>query len=207
MPYTQQDRLVALAGIFQAALCVRQIARQGSVDTDMMQPCVYSLFQTDPEGVDAVFGAPGCLHPGVRALLGGPVAPERNAEVAYYVVAIMKLERVLVRHGEMVRAIAEGIEKLGERLDEVHLLDPELLAGLAEIYSSTVSHLRPRIMVKGEALYLHNEDNQNRIRALLLAGVRAAWLWRQVGGTRWQLRLAPLKLADAARGYLRRTYH
>jgi high frequency lysogenization protein len=27
----------------------------------------------------------------------------------------------------------------------------------------------------------------NRIRACLLAGVRAARLWRQVGGSRWQL--------------------
>ena len=38
-------------------------------------------------------------------------------------------------------------------------------------------------------LYLTNPANQNRIRALLLAGVRAAILWRQSGGSRLTLLL------------------
>ena len=33
-------------------------------------------------------------------------------------------------------------------------------------------------------LQLRDTDNQERIRALLLAGIRAVILWRQVGGRR-----------------------
>jgi high frequency lysogenization protein len=62
-------------------------------------------------------------------------------------------------------------------------------------------------MVRGEPVYLQNPDNQNRIRALLLAGVRAAWLWRQVGGSRWKILFARKRLLAAADEYLRRSSH
>jgi high frequency lysogenization protein len=44
--------------------------------------------------------------------------------------------------------------------------------------------LSPRIMVNGDPAHLNNPENANRIRALLLAGIRAAMLWRQSGGGR-----------------------
>ena len=57
----------------------------------------------------------------------------------------------------------------------------------------------PRIIVQGDQGYLSNPDNAARIRALLLAGIRAAVLWRQAGGTRWNLILGRNKLVAAAR--------
>jgi high frequency lysogenization protein len=87
------------------------------------------------------------------------------------------------------------------------MLHPNLLAHLADIYSRTLSQLQPRIMVRGESNYLQNPDNQNRIRSLLLAGVRAAWLWRQVGGNRWKILFGRHKLLDEANRYLRLSAH
>jgi high frequency lysogenization protein len=81
-----------------------------------------------------------------------------------------------------------------------------VIAALAELYSSTISTLQPRIMVKGEQSILTGTDSRNMIRALLLGGMRAAVLWRQCGGNRVQLlfrRKALLRdcreLLDAAR--------
>jgi high frequency lysogenization protein len=85
------------------------------------------------------------------------------------------------------------------------LLDREVLAGLAGIYSDTISKLEPRIIVRGNPLYLQNSDNQDRVRALLLAGIRSAMLWHQTGGNRWQILFGRSKLLDAARAYLRPT--
>jgi high frequency lysogenization protein len=62
-------------------------------------------------------------------------------------------------------------------------------------------------MVQGDPRHLHAPDNQNRIRALLLAGIRAAWLWRQVGGSRWKILLGRKQLAAAGRDYLRISQH
>ena len=41
-------------------------------------------------------------------------------------------------------------------------------------------------MVNGEQTYLGRTDIVNKIRALLLAGLRSAMLWKQCGGTRWK---------------------
>jgi high frequency lysogenization protein len=206
MPYTDQDRLIALAGIFQAALCVRSIATKGSVDTDFMEPCIFSLFQTDAGSVASVFGEPGRLVPGARELskqLSG--RQPRDLELTRYVVSLLKLERVLAGRKVMVASIGEGIEEARAKLEHFSMLHPNLLAHLAEIYSRTVSQLQPRIMVRGEPNYLENPDNQNRIRALLLAGIRAAWLWSQVGGSRWKILLGRKRLLALANAYLRRS--
>lgn len=55
------------------------------------------------------------------------------------------------------------------------------------IYTDVVSQLHPKIMVRGSHGYLSQPSVANRIRAVLLAGIRAAFLWKQVGGSRWQL--------------------
>ena len=58
MAYDDQDRVTALAGIYQAVGCVMRIAHSGSADTAAMEPCIYSLFQVDADTVAAVFGPP-----------------------------------------------------------------------------------------------------------------------------------------------------
>jgi high frequency lysogenization protein len=208
MPYTDQDRLIALAGLYQAALCVRRIAKQGTVNTDFMQPCIYSLFQTDAQSAGEIFGERGSLLPGVKELvtqLSG--RQHRDLDLTRYVVVLLKLERVLAGRRVMVGNIADGLEEARGKLEHFPMLHTNVLAHLADLYSRTVSQLQPRIMVRGEPVYLQNPDNQNRIRALLLAGIRAAWLWRQVGGSRWKILFGRRRLLDSAHSYLRTAQH
>ena len=79
--------------------------------------------------------------------------------------------------------------------DGVH---PLLVEKLAELYSRTISTLTPRIMVSGEHGHLANPAIAARVRAALLAGIRSAVLWRQLGGRRWQLLLRRGRIARAA---------
>ena len=62
-------------------------------------------------------------------------------------------------------------------------------ASLASVYQDTLSTMRQRIQVMGTARALQDQRNADRIRALLLAGVRASLLWHQTGGRRWRLLL------------------
>jgi high frequency lysogenization protein len=203
MSYTDLDRLTAFAGVYQATYCVRQIARQGTVDTRIMEPCIYSLFQIDTPNVAAAFGPPGAVASGARQIVAQLTAETpRDHELLGYVVTIVKLERSLSGRRDMLAAIRAGIDAVAASRADRPLLDPDLLVSLAAIYSDTVSRLAPRIMVKGEPLHLKNADNQSRIRAVLLAGIRAAMLWRQVGGNRWQMLLGQKRLLESARGYL-----
>ncbi len=204
MAYTDNDRLIALGGIYQATLCVRRIATKGTVDTHFMEPCIYSLFQTDADSVPDVFGAPGVLAPGVREFVGQLTGKQtHDLELTRYAVTLLKLERVLAGRKVILGNIADGIEDARAKLEHFPMLHPNILAHLADIYSRTVSKLQPRIMVRGEPVHLQNPDNQNRVRALLLASIRSAMLWRQVGGSRWKILLDRKRLLEAGNNYLR----
>jgi high frequency lysogenization protein len=86
--------------------------------------------------------------------------------------------------------------EVGEESEGVH---PRLVEKLAEIYSQTLSTLSPRILVNGEHGHLSNPLIAAKVRAALLAGIRAAFLWRQLGGRRWQLLLQRRRIIGAAR--------
>jgi high frequency lysogenization protein len=205
MTYSDEERLTALAGVYQAAWCAQAVARRGMADSAAMEACIHSVFQTDAPTVAAVFGDPSRIAPGVRQIvqqLGGEGG--RDIELTRYVVALLQLERKLDGNRQLLGKIAEGIEETRGRLAHFHLLHGTVLARLAEIYRDTLSTLQPRIMVRGEALHLRNPDNANRIRALLLAGVRAARLWSQLGGRRVQILLGRRRLLKAAEALLRR---
>jgi len=204
MPHSDQDRLIALAGVHQAAHCVQRIASRGSVDSGQMEPCIYSLFQIDADDVPSVFGAPGAVATGARQIIAQLTGqPERDLDLTRYIISLLKHERLLAGRGDMLAAISDGLEAAAAARVGRSLLDRAVLGRLAGIYSATVSKLEPRIIVRGNPLYLQNPENQERIRALLLAGIRAAMLWRQIGGRRLQILLGRKRLLDSARDYLK----
>ncbi len=203
MPHDNLDRVTALAGIYQAVNGVHQIARQGATETASMEPSIYSLFQVNAENVKAVFGEPGAVAEGMRCLIASLTGvPERNLDIIRYAISLMRLERSLSEQPALLSRISSGIEVATAKRDHFGLLHPTVLAHFADLYSETLSHLEPRIIVRGDAVHLRNPDYQNQIRALLLAGVRAAMLWRQVGGSRWQILFQNKRILNAARNYL-----
>lgn len=203
MPHDNLDRVIALAGIYQAVNCVIQIAKYGTTDTETMEPCIHSLFQINADNVDAVFGEPGAVANGASQIVASLTGiPERNLEITRYVVLLMRLERNLSRRPDLLSRIGESIEAASSKREHFALLHPNLLAHFADLYSETLSQLDPRIIIHGDSSHLRNPDNQNRIRALLLAGVRAAMLWRQVGGSRWQILFKNKLILGDARRYL-----
>lgn len=204
--YSIKDRIIALAGIHQAAHCVQRIANRGSLDTEQMEPCIHSLFQVDAADVPSVFGPPGAVATGARQIIAQLTGkPERDVELTRYVVALLGHARMLANRADLLAAIGSGLEAATSARGDLPLLDRDVLSRLAGIYSATVSKLEPRIMVRGNPQYLNHPENQERIRSLLLAGIRAAVLWRQVGGSRWQILVNRRQLLDAARAYLAAT--
>ncbi len=201
--HSDSERIIALAGIHQAAHCIERIANRGSVDIEPMEPCIYSLFQIDAPDTAAVFGPSGAVAAGARQVVAQLTGqPERNLELTRYVISMMRHERTLAQRPEMLRRIGSGIELAEAKRQNRPLLDQEVLTSLAGVYTDTVSRLEPRIIVRGDERYLRNAENQERIRALLLAGIRAAMLWRQVGGNRFQILISRKRLLEAAREYL-----
>jgi len=67
-----------------------------------------------------------------------------------------------------------------------------------------ISPLGPRIQVTGSPAVLQNSLLQSKVRATLLAGIRAAVLWQQVGGGRLQLMFSRQRLLREAKSILSR---
>jgi high frequency lysogenization protein len=203
MTYTVRDQLIALAGICQATLGVQRTARRGSIDEEELRPSVYSLFQTDADDVPAVFGPAGSLIPGAQALVRQLSGTQpRDLELTRYVISLLKLERALSGREDMIEEIRSGIAEAAAKLQHFPMLHPNLLSHLADLYSRTISKMQPRILVKGDPHLLQIPENQNRIRTLLLSGIRSAWLWRQVGGSRWSILFGRKRLLTAAQEYV-----
>lgn len=185
---TENDRVLALAGLYQAASLVSQIARQGNCDAEAKKASVHSLFQIDAENTLAVFGGLEGVAHGLHTLLRQlSEGSKGDLEITRYAIQLIQLNGVLQRHPAMLETIGKGLEEAVQRREHFGLTHPNTLAQLADIYSRTISTLQPRIMVQGEPLHLNNPDNANQIRTLLLAGIRAARLWRQCGGKRFQI--------------------
>ena len=180
---------MALAGLFQAVSLVQQVARDGTAEPAPFASSIESVFQIDADSTDQVYGGSARLERGLRTLcrqLSRDKA-HQDAEIMRYAVSLMFLERQLIRNARMLERVREGIEAASQQREHFSITHENVIARLADTYASTVSQLQPRIMVQGKPEYLNTPANANRIRALLLAGMRSAVLWRQLGGNRLKL--------------------
>jgi len=203
MTNTLRNQVIALAGLSQAVYLVQHIAKRGTADREDMAASVGSVLKIDSGDVVDVYGGLHCIMSGLRQIekqLGGPdvVDPEQ----ARYASTLIFLERKLMKQPRMLEAIRASMEKATAIAEERGVLDEDVLATLAETYQQTVSQLTPRVMVAGEQRYLSDPENANRIRTLLLAGIRSVVLWRKCGGSRWKLLFLRPKLQKEAQQLL-----
>lgn len=201
MSKTPTDRALALGGVFQAAWLVDQVARRGMVTQSEFETCLSSLFEMSPSSTEAVYGSRFEIKRGLQTLneqLQGD-EDKRNVYIMRYAINLLQLERKLSKQPAMLKGIAEGLEGTTHQLKHFGLTHANVVAHLADIYSQTISTLSPRIMVSGENNYLQIPENANKVRALLLAGIRSAVLWHQCGGRQWQLLFQRKKIMRSAR--------
>lgn len=201
--YSDSDRVIALAGVFQAAKITWQMARKGVTDAQALEASINSLFQMQPDSVASVFGGVQGVTFGLRCLLTQFEDPQnRSLEITQYSIVLLQLAKKLGSDPKAQDELGNKLGDLESRLDAFNMNDNSRFAQLDRIYQENVSVLSPRIMVKGEPAYLQNPDNAARIRAVLLAGVRAGHLWYQCGGTRWKLVLQRKQIVNIARQLL-----
>ena len=202
MSYSDKDRVIALAGIYQAARLVRDIARKGHCDGDMSRASLDSLFAFDSPSVAAVYGGERGAASGLRTLISQLEEPsERDLEIARYVVALIHLADKLRSEGKLEQ-IGDELEALHSRIVEFDLPRGTRIAQIEHIYQQHISEVQPQIMVRGEPLHLQNPEHAAHIRAMLFSGIRAAILWRQCGGKKLQLLFSRRRIASLARDLL-----
>lgn len=200
------DITLALAGICQAARLVQELAHQGHCDSDALRVSLNSIIDQNPESTLAVFGGNEAnLKPGLETLLAVLNATSRqglSAELTRYTLSLMVLERKLAANGTAMNTLGEHITGLQRQLDHFDLESDRLLSAMAGIYVDVISPLGPRIQVTGSPAVLQSPQVQAKVRAALLAGIRAAVLWHHVGGSRLQLMFSRKRLTSQAKSLL-----
>jgi high frequency lysogenization protein len=194
-----RDRAIALAGLMQSIRLVQQMANTGQAETRPLETCIASLFRFDAADCEAVYGDRRHLHPGLRLLIDQLVGSGRDNSHTRMAVSVLGLERRFLRDPGTVAAVRTTLERLAPDCDRLGAAHPDLLARLGELYAERISPLGQRVLVQGHPVYLAQPPVVAEVRATLLAALRAAVLWRQLGGTYWDFLFARGRLANEAK--------
>ncbi|MDZ7923797.1 MAG: high frequency lysogenization protein HflD [Marinagarivorans sp.] len=184
-------RAIALAGLSQALGLVHSLATTGYLNTKSFETCLTSLFITNPEQTLDVYGGDiGQLEKGLEQLqhLISQRTNPTNKHLIQYAVGIHTLTKRLLKDNRMLDKISTRLDEAKKQSEHFGGLNHDnVIANIADIYSSTISTYSYRIQVKGEHSHLNQKRVADQIRTLLLAAIRAAILWRQTGGTPFNL--------------------
>lgn len=201
---TITNQTIALAGIAQTTALVDQLATTGTADINSMETSIGSVLKIDSDSVIDVYGSLKGIKLGLEQLQAQMTGYKvTNPQQARYAATLVFLENELSRREDMLKTIKTGILKAQNQTEHFGLLHENVLANLAEIYQSTISTLQPRVMVNGEPEFLSRPDIANKIRALLLAGIRSAILWKQCGGSRWKFLFFRKKIQNELKNLLK----
>ncbi|WP_315707468.1 high frequency lysogenization protein HflD [Brenneria uluponensis] len=209
MAKNYHDITLALGGICQSACLVQQLAHQGNCNSDALRTSLNSILIVNPATTLDVFGnEESNLTTGLKTLLSilNSTRGDLNTELSRYTFSLIALERRLDKNRSAFNELGSRINQLGRQTEHYDLLSDTIINVLAGIYVDVISKLGPRIQVTGSVDILKNNQIQAKVRAILLAGIRSAVLWQQVGGGRLQLMFARNALVKHAQQILSHSY-
>jgi len=199
------EQTLTFAAVCQIANMVQSIARKELIDEQQFELMLQSITVTSPSNTIEVYGNDiSNLKSGLQLVIAhlGDESKQKDPELTRYIVSLLNLERRLNKSPKQLSALGQRVEQAQRQLEHYSISSPQLLASFASIYSDLISPLGARIQVAGEPSILKQEVNQHKIRALLLAGIRSAVLWRQVGGKRRNILFARSKILRCAKQLL-----
>ncbi|HSG50502.1 MAG TPA: high frequency lysogenization protein HflD [Rheinheimera sp.] len=204
MEHSITNQIIALAGICQALKLVQQVARSASVEQADMALMLSSIAMINADEPVQIYGGEmKALETGLTLIvdqLGDK--PQKDVELTRYIVGVLALERRLNKTSAQLKKLGDKLQHLERQLQHFSITDDNMIANLADIYSDCISSLGGRIQIYGQPELLKQTSVQHKVRALLLAAIRSAVLWRQAGGSRLHFIFKRRKLVAEAKQQL-----
>ena len=215
-------QIVALAAVAQSAALVSKLAVHGNASQTELIASVNPLLALNPRSEADVYPNLGHLNLGLRTLhdMFTQASSPENASLVRYTLGMLVIRNKLDANPAMQAKIRAGLQPIKplllipENATPWRMEDTEKTEGqlgqeqtfeqLATLYQDTISTLPHRIQVHGQVDYLQNEYVANRVRSLLLAGIRSAVLWHQLGGRRWRIIFYRKRIQETASSLRRR---
>jgi high frequency lysogenization protein len=199
-----KERTLALAGVFQATELVRQAAHHGTWSGYAASSCLHSLFQLEADSTAEIYGGITKVRLGVETMMAVLQGDSRYTDSLRYTVGLLQIEKKFRRSGKLQDEVGRQLQDIsGEGMElEQHEREDLQAHDISGLYSNTISKLSPRIVVNGKPQYLKNDRTVDWVRTLLMAGLRSATLWNQLGGGRFELMFGRKKIMREAESLL-----
>lgn len=185
------NRLYPLCALALAAHQVDRLANTGLVPHDEFELLMQSTLSLNPETpLDVYGGSIDGLRPGAKMLreMLGRGGNRKYPEAIRYFISLMQVERQLSKQPQLLNQLGGHLEVAVQKAEQLGPTHESVIETLNTAYQETVSTLKFRIMVTGNhGRHLQQGNNPAKVRALLLSGIRAAMLYRQLGGGRLSL--------------------
>lgn len=201
-----RQKTLALAAIFQAAALADNLARRGTADIQAIKVLLESIIIFDTDNPEAIYGSPKQLMLGLRSLegcltIGGFNDNENYANQLQYALGIIQLESQLSKSDKLLNTLRSRLEQTQKQLPHFdnNISAQGMINNFAGAYVDTVGKLKFRLQIKGNQQKLQTAGIPEQVRAVLLAGIRAAWLWKRLDGRRWHLLLTRSQILEELR--------
>ncbi|MBJ7536679.1 high frequency lysogenization protein HflD [Marinomonas transparens] len=194
MSSREKEQTIALSAVFQAAELVAVLAKTGKVDNESLQPLIESILVLSAPSTEDIYG--GQWDCQTKLALGRRISRQAlgkdrnsvNPDTLRYALSMIHLENKLSKAPQMLSAIGQKITQVEQKKDHYDsVLHENMIASISGMYQDTLSKLPFRIQVHGDSRFLQQPYIANQVRSILMSGIRAAMLWRQLGGKRWHL--------------------
>ncbi len=189
------ERTIALAAILQACSSVQSLARSGACIEREELALLKSISVLDAVNTPSVYGGLSELSSGLETIATGALVntASQHLEVLNYANGLLRLQANLYRDQHTFAEFAQEVERLSG------VSEDDFVTACSELYQRFISPLSPRIIVQGEEVHLQTDGVPDRIRGMLLAGIRSAVLWQQKGGNRFRLIWERTRMQNAAK--------
>ncbi len=200
------EKTLAFSAIIQAVDIIDNIAQKGFFDTQNATPLLQSLLITNADNtLDILGGDLTLIKKGLEQtpyILGN--YHKTTSHRLGYIIGIMKLSKKVMNDKEVLSKISSRFEHLKRKLELCgnEITHSSIIETFADIYVELISPVSSKIKIIGNKEHLMQPHIQAQVRALLLTSVRLAILWRQLGGSQWDLLFKRGKTIKEAQEYL-----
>ncbi len=183
------DQTIALSSMFQSATLISKLAKGEAINQAAFDCSLDSLFTLDAKSINDIYGYGDGLVIGLKNMLSylSGITQSPDKLIAYYVLSLLKVQSRLINDQKMVEKVQQGLKNIDQQVADFDLPSSSRILKVDGLYQDTISHIKPRIMVQGDQTHLSNNETTAKVRVLLFAGIRAAVLWQQRGGSRLKL--------------------
>ncbi|MFT5112465.1 MAG: high frequency lysogenization protein [Parasphingorhabdus sp.] len=182
------DQVLSLAAVSQCCQLVHQLATRGFANVEDVDHMVAMVLDTDPVDVSSLVGGAGAICGGLTFVRDLNAAPSERGtiEVARMALSTLQLQKTVRRNSDIESELGKQVDELCcWKLQEPFDLDA--FSRIDNVYQKCISELSPKIVVRGSQNFLKDPEVVHKVRSLLLAAVRCAYLWFQTGGRIWHL--------------------